>query len=345
MRRLLLHVGFNKTGSTSIQHFLAESDEELNSGGWAYARSGDEGRPNRGHYRGLVRVGKRNGNIEASLRFDRFMAATNESSEHNLVLSSEMLSWIRDLDQLGQLAAALDQQFSEVTIVVYVRRQDELAISHSQQAAKQRRSGLLSPAHLLYESRPEPLPPATVLTRSYLDFASAIHTWESAFGRDAVRVLPCDDQTDVVHSFSEVLGISPSDRPIRENARMDARRDLFNRILATADCPWWLNRAASTIEVELAGEALVPSAEEARSFVQEFAQANEKLAARSLDPVTFSTTYDYPSESNLSTHVPSALDSVADFLNAQALVPGLTPEMQTELAEVQQRVDVISAGL
>lgn len=242
------------------------------------------------------------------MRFDEIAAHHEQQS---VVLSSEMLSWVREPHELRVLEARLRPHFDEIEIIALVRRQDILAASHAQQAVKPRRNGLLGPAHLIYEPSLGALPPLTPHVSTYLDFASAIDVWSWAFGVKHVHPVHLAEGLDAIDAIAPHLPIPAPDKSPRENVRRDAYHDLFGRILALCKAPPWVNRLAADFEVATRGEALVPSASDAAAFVAHYASGNADLATRG---VTFSDNYRSLGDSNLADCLPGAFEEVDRFV-------------------------------
>ncbi len=130
-RKLLLHIGSHKTGSTTLQRTLY-----ANRSHWS----------NRvGAYSALHRMGKSiaAGNANAWIN-DRVAGGTIREGlaqqlgrvTGDVVVSSEGFSWLFTQQAVGKLGAGLSRLFSRVHIVVYIKRQDLMALSHYQQASK-----------------------------------------------------------------------------------------------------------------------------------------------------------------------------------------------------------------
>ena len=343
-RKLLLHIGFHKTGSTSIQRFLAESEIALAEHGWSFARSGPPDRPDRGHYRGLVRLHRdpTDDHIQAKFRLQRFVEiaerhTSGDGTRGDVIISSELLSWVSDPEELRALAEVLRSSFDEITILAFIRRQDSLAVSHSQQVVKPRRNGLLSPAHVLYEPSLTPLPPLAPRTRNYLDFAKTLRAWGAAFGEHRVETLTYAPASDVIVPVASKLGLAFEPDSVRENVGLDARRDLFNRVLAVAESPAWINRLAFDFDIEPIGGSLLPTPSEARSFLEQFSSGNRWLEGIG---ATFAPGLENKESVSVERCLPTALDAVDRFIAETSEGPhahGLEHELD-RVAETARRL-------
>ncbi|NYJ00750.1 hypothetical protein HNR19_001448 [Nocardioides thalensis] len=141
---LVLHVGMNKAGSTSIQHFLRGNETALAAGGWLYPRTPGKVRHVRvGFYvksdAELARTGAWvTGDYPDPdvfrARFPRRLAAElHESGQPRAILSEEYLWHAGRLPAVRELVAPFARS---TRVVVYLRRQDDHLISAYQQSVR-----------------------------------------------------------------------------------------------------------------------------------------------------------------------------------------------------------------
>src|ERR1700728_1789519 len=129
MRQCFLHVGTHKTATTSLQHFLSTSPQELAERGWFYPRTGRPAEASTGHHNlaweisGDRRFRPENGGREALIgeiaETDRNIIISSEDfecSEHHSVRFEEFIAAIRKLGL-------------RVNLVVYLRNQIDYAES------------------------------------------------------------------------------------------------------------------------------------------------------------------------------------------------------------------------
>ncbi|WP_395644816.1 hypothetical protein [Terricaulis sp.] len=179
MRRLFLHIGWSKTGTTAIQRTLEENRGRLAEAGFTYP-----GRER--HHAALFRTLTRtlpgvNAAREAARTITEMRAAPGD-----LIISSE---------GFASLPAGLVRVFfalprTRVIVVAYVREQADRFASHYQQQVK---------ADL--ESRTF----AEFAAPLQIDWTPLLDDWAAAFGRENLIVRTYDD--DVVSDFLDVLGV------------------------------------------------------------------------------------------------------------------------------------------
>lgn len=281
MRKLWLHIGTPKTGSTAIQRYARARRPYLASRGIDFLIRG-----RRGSYNDLavrLRGGDRAGAAEICAGIKARIA---ESKAETLVLSSEMFTGVDPA--LLREALALDEPF-ETRILGYFRRQDRYLESAYKQKMK---TGKVRPGFQNYVDK------FGIKGGEYLRI---IKRWDDAWP-DAGFVFRRFDPVafpkgDVVHDFTTLLGLDidadgkpPSDevanptpsidlldlmQVVAKMPEIDARK-VF-RDLPIAELPRFEGRAMSNAE--------------ARALLDRFAPENEVLRQRFFpnDPALFPT--------------------------------------------------------
>ncbi|WP_460853236.1 hypothetical protein [Nocardioides montaniterrae] len=143
---VVLHIGSGKTGTSTLQRFLADHREELLAGGVLYPRA--YGGVRHTHLGMAARsdealrttlVWRRSGHTEpAAYRAQHATALDNELAEHrpDRVLFSDEGLYALGADALAALRANLDTFAASRTVVVYLRPQDDHLVSRYQQSVK-----------------------------------------------------------------------------------------------------------------------------------------------------------------------------------------------------------------
>jgi len=194
-RRIFVHIGRNKTGTTAVQNALRAGREPLKRNGFHYPM----GRPGHHylahHLQGTKRRGPPRGREPAELA--GLLAERIAASNRDVVLSSEALQRVEP----AALAAWLGKA---ATVVVYIREQvDYLAAGYQQGIKMGHGRGDFASFLAL---------PSVLAGCTYLPFLAA---WEEVFGRDNLVVRVYDRERlvegDVVADFLSVLGIEAVD--------------------------------------------------------------------------------------------------------------------------------------
>jgi SAM-dependent methyltransferase len=199
-RQIYLHIGFPKTGTTSIQTWLTEHAPALAAHGVLYPAHGRDGQEYQyGHHR-LARSLVERPLSELTVTWPDMARLRDEmetSPAQTIVISSEDFSMRLQQPEVDLLAQHLAD--FDVRIVCYVRRQDEFIIS------------LWSTA-VAYYGEADPL--SCYLDHSRLDYAGTISPWARAFGPGAIllRVFERSQLVggDAVEDFLSVCGIVDS---------------------------------------------------------------------------------------------------------------------------------------
>jgi hypothetical protein len=188
MRKLFLHVGTHKTGTTALQHYLFSNQESLRSIGWYYPKTGIPHGHIFGH-RDLAWSTLR-GNSEALE--DLASELNTLPSELKCVISSEEFEFCEHLDSLK---ARLKQY--DVTVVLYLRRQDDLLLS----AYSENLRGKSSFAGSLTEFE------RRMSRQKRFDYVALCQRWSEAFGYDKLIARIYSPAISIVDDFCTTLGI------------------------------------------------------------------------------------------------------------------------------------------
>lgn len=269
MSKLILHIGSHKTGTTSIQNALRNWQESHD-------------RPQNASFvdiqKGPLRIGRIRGegaDFKATIKPNAFQKALAQGSELT-IMSTEFFSWLIHGDQEVRATKQLiDQHFDDVKIVVYLRRQDLAANAHQNQVR------LLHPAANAFGIKLAALPEWSDNLFNYFDYASRMQTWIDVFGIDRinVRVFERDRLVngDAVADFAKISGIDLS-KVQSETRNLTAKRNemLLGLAAAKAGINGPLQRK-SFGKFNARAPKLLPSREEAETFLLRFEQSNSQL--------------------------------------------------------------------
>lgn len=188
---LILHVGSQKTGSSSIQHFLRENEEHLRSLGINFVSAVRDWIDHN-----MLAWELRGGNV-ARPRLKSVLAEVRGKKYLKHIVSAEALFHPKVPAVFAEHMSK--KQISNTRIVVYLRRPDELAESLYKQKVK---TGEIKPfpKKFLHESSWE------------WDYLPTLREFENVFGRDAITVRPYKrallKDGDVVSDFLDIVGIT-----------------------------------------------------------------------------------------------------------------------------------------
>lgn len=226
-RTAIIHVGLEKTGSTAIQAWLDQKREDLLASGILVPRS--LGAPN--HTRlvaaclddGVVDNLKahflsRQGQSEVEWRdgvragFEAEVAAVKGWSK--LVISSELISSrLHTPSEIARLVDWIGRHVDRLHFVIYLRRQDELAVSRFSSALRAGHAGFDDIWSDLSRNSFLVLPPGRVVTDEleFFDHQRTLARFQARSGAElTVRAYdPPGPPPDIVADFRALLGLSP----------------------------------------------------------------------------------------------------------------------------------------
>lgn len=276
-RRLFLHIGSYKTGTSAIQHGLLRHREVLARQGISYVT--DDGLPNL--HRQFALPGGRflpQGFVPTDpAGLARILAAAKGEV---VVGSSERMFFIFDPAQIAALAAALRPAFDEVRIICYLRRQDRHANALLLESAKRPTPHLIA----LCGTGTAPLPPPHPDQDLYLDYNRKLGHWADAFGEAALTIRLYDRaRLKDGDSLADVLGLlgRPGLRLPPEpetNPSLGAAQARMGQILnGFPDDPALRKRIFARLGK---GGRLLPDQAAALAFLEPYRAGNRALNAR-----------------------------------------------------------------
>lgn len=302
--KAVVHIGTEKTGSTSLQEFFHQNRAALRAARVAYPKS-----PGPGNHRNLVTACldanahddyTRELDIQSPSRRlawrEDFIAALDaelKSAEQQcdtVVFSSEhfqsRLTTETDIQRLRQL---LSPYFSSISILVYLRRQDQLAVSRFTTELKVGNA----PETIIFPNISE-----NSIQYNYLRL---VDLWSTVFGKEntIVRLFSAEEliDGDLITDFCHAAGFGEAatlPRPPRQNetlpAEVQALLLIVNRAIAQSEGKQvtsreyreWRRKLAISLAREFPGPPLMPARSEAQSIYYKFREANNTLAQRYL---------------------------------------------------------------
>lgn len=224
---LILHIGTEKTGTTSFQNFCHNNREALLARGILYPS--DLGFRNHRFisFAGLSMEtaddGVKSLNLDTpeklvafqadiATRLDRQLAAN--ATARACILSSEHLhSRLRNLEQVARIRDLLAPRFDTVEICIHLRPQIDVALSL---ASTQTRVGGAVRRGFFEQVRPENI---------YYNYNRLVAMWEEVFGGNAVYCIPFRQSPDFLSWVLHHLDIPQEglSRPEHENEALDVQ--------------------------------------------------------------------------------------------------------------------------
>lgn len=183
---LLLHIGTEKTGTTSIQEFLALNRAQLKTRDILYPVSlGAKNHIKLAAYADAPpwRLARNLFGIDSDEKHSLFRNGLEQQFQHELesaacphvIISNEHLhSYISTPAQIQFLKHQLEKYFSSITVLIYFRRQDLMAVSHYSTALI---AGFVPSGYFDFSP-----------TSYYFDFLAIYQNWCNFFGQNNVKV-------------------------------------------------------------------------------------------------------------------------------------------------------------
>ena len=359
-RKAILQIGTEKTGTTSLQTFLAANRDRLAERGYLYPRfcgalnhtglaayAMDADRPD--ELKAAFGGETREAVPQMRARLRRMAEAELTGGRTAIFCSEHCHSRLVSPNEVARLRNFLSEFFDEIEISVYLRRQDRVALSLYSTRLK---SGL-APDRVLEKA------PAD---RLYYNYDRFLALWEDAFGAEAisVRLFEPDLLTNasVVDDFLTCWGIGeigdfrsvPNENGSISVAAQAFLRQINPHLTAQAGRPGTRLRGivVSALERTNAGRGVRPARDEARAFYERFRAANERVAARYFpgrDPLFSEDFNDYPEIADIGEAAPEEIIGIAAKIltGAAGQIDALEAEIGIREAAVAWRDDPQSA--
>lgn len=289
--KLLLHIGTEKTGTTSLQHWGALNRPALIRQGVFYSKAlgqvnhrkislwaldpdtRDEGWDSYG----LTTTAQRD-HLRATLPGELAdeVAQARKRGCHTFVISNEHCqSRLRTATSIQRLQAMLAPLFDEITILCSLRPQIDVAVSLASTLARgyqrvDRTRFLRIRAH-----------------NAYYNYEDLHQRWATGFGDQNLRFVPFRRQPDLVEHLTQLLNLDKTTLtpPARFNEALDVRvMAMVNVIIAARETrPQDAGLATLPFDRLPCTEKLQPGLEIARRVQARFDKSNANLAARRPD--------------------------------------------------------------
>ena len=283
-RKLYIHIGSHKTGTTSIQHALRDSAEQLLNNGlvFFYQKQNEtdwEGYPDLHNWIETVEF-ERVVPKGARLANPRHLVSLLSNYEQDIVVSSENFSFFFEKEYIEELYSSVSKIFDDIVIICYLRRQDQHIISHAQEGSKL----LRELEGDLWGNSANSLPAYNNRFDYYLDYNRRIGMWMDTFGDDAVKVR-CFERSrlkggDVLVDFFSLLGVDDFSCVDARNVTKTSTRTKLHNIIIDAGIKNREKLFSFVNSLSLPERKMLPGREEAGAFYKHYQEGNSLLASR-----------------------------------------------------------------
>ena len=329
--RCILHIGTEKTGSTTLQKTLQENRGLLESQGILFSRSAGE-QLSRELAECFIPFDSQNAFIrqrginsekahkkwrDSKLAEVRKEIAVANRKFHTFVLSCEHFSSrLTTGTAVDQLARFLHRQFSDISVICYLRRQDRMAVSRINENLK---------AGFTIDDLPT-ISSQAVLPKIY-NYVDLLDRWAKSFGKEklCVRVFERDKLVNgnVVEDFASTACLGTLELSLlrAENVSLDATAQLALKMfnvgvgeesrLQFASLRRTLTEYLATAST---GKPRRPCRANTRAFYAHFKAGNDSVAQRWLGQATlFEEDFDDYEESPTEPNIESASALLINF--------------------------------
>lgn len=207
MKTAYIHIGHEKTGTTTLQIFLQKNSDALTQNNLVYLGDGNSAYMHGiGHFPIVASFYEKCPNFIPSEKHKpssevlEALSKDADETEHDIILSCEHFSSrLTKLEDIERLKKALSDR--QVKIICYIRRQDEQAVSLYSTLVK---GGHTDPFSL-NDVKPE---------NRYFDYSRILKDWATVFGSENMIVRDYSRQAlfgrDICTDFLHVLDINPT---------------------------------------------------------------------------------------------------------------------------------------
>jgi len=206
MKRLNLHIGTHKTGTSSIQEALIDNKSLLSENSvYVLDQNGIVKPDNFINMSNFYKLDTTGAILQNIGELEEFLSE-NSTKDGDYVMSSEAFSFMFEYDSLCELKAILTRYFDSVSVILYIRRQDEFAISFLQQASKGK-----NPESYMFGNTKRALPDECMsyFYDKYFDYYKLCSRWGDIFGDENLVIRKfeknCLFNNDVVDDFFNLI--------------------------------------------------------------------------------------------------------------------------------------------
>ncbi len=288
-KMLLLHIGTEKTGTTSIQEFLALNRGQLKSSNVFYPASlGAKNHIKIAAYADTPpwRLARNLFGIDSEEKHHLFRNGLEQQfqeeldandCQHTIISNEHLHSQTTKPEQIQFLKSQMEKHFSAINVLVYFRRQDLMAVSFHSTMLE---AGFIPSGHFNFEP-----------TNYYFNFFSIYQNWLNCFGKDNVKVRIFAKEHfingSLLNDFCASAGISETNGlliPERKNEAFsltaeclafELNQQIKNGHLVMANPE--RKRLIAQFRKNFTGPAHYPDRQAALRFYQSFAASNKAL--------------------------------------------------------------------
>lgn len=194
--KLILHVGWSKTGTSAIQHVLHQEREQLLRNGVLYPLSIQKPEKWGDHsHHEFALASRATGGLAADFTFEQaadvLIDEIKAAGPHTVIISSELSPFYFGFPEFNKF---VERTFSTVFVVLTVRRQSELLLSFYNQVIKDYNTGFVGSIFELF-----------VKHIAWMNYFENTNKWAKAVGQSKIIVVPYT--ANIVGTFMQAIGL------------------------------------------------------------------------------------------------------------------------------------------
>lgn len=301
-KKIFIHIGSHKTGTTSIQDALASNENKLRANNLSYFHQSPAGKqmPAFNAYPWFEKFPQSLENGHTIIERTKLVSMLSQLPG-DVIFSSEHFSFIFMQEELAKFKESLERHFTAIEIIVYLRRQDQHIVSHHNEASK----AFGAPASLFFGDETIAMPTYQSHFKFYLDYRQKLSMWAEVFGKENITIRLFDREKmvggDAVSDFCSLLSLPDLDAGTQSNEAYGLEKAKVGLLMNQAG----INNGPlrTTVNMNLcASGKLLPKREEAMSFYDRFRESNielNKMFDISVEPTIFDDDFSmYSNEAN-----------------------------------------------
>lgn len=272
MRKLIIHAGLHKTGTSSLQEYLSHHRVKYLEDGINFYSPGSSGNSSK-----LIHVSINNDTIDAkpSTKIINDLLSVEGDT---VIVSAEYLSFVTSESSIENFKS-LFSVFDDIKVVFYLRRQNELALSFKAQASKCEYRGAM-PSSLLLGHSDQPYPDVNNNIKEYFDYSKKLKIWANIFGYDNIVCKVYDKyrmyKGDICKDFCHAFGLKYYTYDFQHNASFPRRKAVISNIFLQANSP---KKLLTFVRKNISGldEPISSNKAQAIKFYSHFITSNQRL--------------------------------------------------------------------
>lgn len=339
MKKLVLHIGNHKTGTSTLQLTLKQNEAGLKRQGFSFFQENPDGtiskEGNSSHW-----VSFENQNpLTASVVDGLALAASKLPG--TVIVSTEELSWLFKKENIQSFHDELLKYFSTIEVICYLRRQDQHAISHYQQACK----NPFWKTFNYFGNSIAALPEYQDHLQLYFDYYTRISTWSEIFGKNNIVLRVYDKEhlykESVVDDFAKQLGLVFEERLKNTNISYSVDKTKINHLMNTVGVDPKNRFGINTRFKE--GQKPLPSQDQAIKFYNYFKESNKNLNKQfrlTDDEFLFNDDFSfYPEKSNYEWTEDRANEAIKNILLEVKKTSERVDKLNLDKAGLQENIE------